>query len=601
VAIDVPERPSLAPNVRLIGETQGSGFTDRQWLVQRDARFIQLSELLYRIAELANGDRTLEEIAGRVTESTDWLVGTDSVRQLIRTKLIPLGLIASTDGSPVQHRNDPGRSPLQVNLRTGVLSQSAIEPIARVLQGLFSPPLLVPLLIVVAAAHAWLYFVHGVADSLRATAYTPGGLVVALGLMVVSAVFHEFGHAAGLRYGGGSARGMGTGLYLVYPTFYTDTTDAYRLGRWARLRTDLGGIYFHLVFALGVMVLYFASGQEFLLAVVVMINGDVLYQLLPYVRLDGYWVVADLIGIPDLFSTVGPFVRAALPGVVAGNKLPGLKPWVRVAYIGYIVLTLPILGLFFLLMVEGVPRFMTVGWDALTYQIRLISIGLNTGDLLLLLAVTSQILLLALSALGLAYAISSLIRSVFGTLWRWSKPTAGRRVVGALGSIAIVGIVGWLWFPWLPFAALPTGPAGTESFEVTERTHVRTGVDYPQTPPVGGNHFPIWQNCGFYDTPVTNETAVHSMEHGAVWITYRPDLPRDQVDVLRQLAHSRSYVLVTPYPDLPSPVVASAWGKQLRLDSAGDRRLEEFVQAFRLGRQAPERGGQCDGGVGEPS
>ena len=77
----------------------------------------------------------------------------------------------------------------------------------------------------------------------------------------------------------------------------------------------------------------------------------------------------------------------------------------------------------------------------------------------------------------------------------------------------------------------------------------------------------MWQNCGFYESPVRNENAVHSMEHGAVWITYQPDLPADQVELPRNLAHDDSYVLVSPYPDLSTPVVVSAWGKQLQLDS----------------------------------
>ena len=90
------------------------------------------------------------------------------------------------------------------------------------------------------------------------------------------------------------------------------------------------------------------------------------------------------------------------------------------------------------------------------------------------------------------------------------------------------------------------------------------------------------------------------MEHGAVWITYRPDLPTDQVDRLRQLAHREQYVIVSPYLGLPAPVVASAWARQLRLDSAIDPRLTQFVRAFALGDQAPERGGPCTGGTGSP-
>src|SRR5215216_4819992 len=92
VAVNVPECPALAPSVQLVGEMQDSGFQDRQWLIQRNGQFIQLTELLYRIAEHANGERTLEDIAAGVTEATDWIVTVDNVRLLLQTKLIPMGL-----------------------------------------------------------------------------------------------------------------------------------------------------------------------------------------------------------------------------------------------------------------------------------------------------------------------------------------------------------------------------------------------------------------------------------------------------------------------------------------------------------------------------
>lgn len=145
-----------------------------------------------------------------------------------------------------------------------------------------------------------------------------------------------------------------------------------------------------------------------------------------------------------------------------------------------------------------------------------------------------------------------------------------------------------------------TPPSGVKSFSNLSRNHTGEPVSYPQTPPVGGPHNPVWQNCGFYSEPVRNENAVHSMEHGAVWITYRPDLPGGQVETLRDLAQGRNYVLVSPYPGLPSPVVASAWGKQLQLDSADDPRLEQFVSSYSQGPQTPEPGATCSGGVGSP-
>jgi hypothetical protein len=134
--------------------------------------------------------------------------------------------------------------------------------------------------------------------------------------------------------------------------------------------------------------------------------------------------------------------------------------------------------------------------------------------------------------------------------------------------------------------------------------HTEGDVDYAQSPPVGGEHNPIWQNCGFCEEPVRSETAVHSLEHGAVWITYSPDLPQDEIDRLRDLvgtvAQSEDHVLVSPYPGLDSPLVASAWGKQLRLQSASAYDLERFIRTYSESAPAPDPGVPCTGGVGRP-
>ena len=138
-------------------------------------------------------------------------------------------------------------------------------------------------------------------------------------------------------------------------------------------------------------------------------------------------------------------------------------------------------------------------------------------------------------------------------------------------------------------------PEGVESFGNLSRNHTQNPVSYDQTPPVGGDHNPVWQNAGFYEEAVPNEKAVHTMEHGAVWITYSPDLPQDQKDKLRDIVKSQDCLLASPYADLPAPVVASAWGKQLKLDSADDPRLEQFISAFRKGPQTPEPNAPCTG------
>jgi hypothetical protein len=134
-------------------------------------------------------------------------------------------------------------------------------------------------------------------------------------------------------------------------------------------------------------------------------------------------------------------------------------------------------------------------------------------------------------------------------------------------------------------------PDGVETFSVTAG-HSADPIVYPQVPPVGGIHNPTWQTCTFYDKAVPNETAVHSLEHGAIWITYRPDLPADQLAVLSRLGLERKDVLVSKWEDgLPAPVVASSWDRQLKLPSAHDPRLMQFIRAFT--GKAPEPSAPC--------
>lgn len=176
----------------------------------------------------------------------------------------------------------------------------------------------------------------------------------------------------------------------------------------------------------------------------------------------------------------------------------------------------------------------------------------------------------------------------------WGLIIVAAAVVAVIGAFAAVVVVDF----GQREARRP--PSGVETFEDVPRGHTEGQISYEQTPPVGGLHWDVWQNCGFYSEPVRSENAVHSLEHGAVWITYRPDLSQEQVDRIQELASDNSYVLASPYPDLPSPVVASAWGKQLQLDSADDPRLKQFVGAFEQGPQTPEPGAVCTGGTGNP-
>lgn len=140
-----------------------------------------------------------------------------------------------------------------------------------------------------------------------------------------------------------------------------------------------------------------------------------------------------------------------------------------------------------------------------------------------------------------------------------------------------------------------------QTIQVTQRNHTDKPVSYPQTPPVGGDHAPEWQNCGIYTKPLRNENVVHSQEHGAVWVAFRPGPPKEQLDTLLGVVKGRDFVVVSPYTGLSAPIVLSSWGKQLKLDDANDPRLTAFLRANVNGPATPEPGASCSGGVGEPS
>jgi len=141
---------------------------------------------------------------------------------------------------------------------------------------------------------------------------------------------------------------------------------------------------------------------------------------------------------------------------------------------------------------------------------------------------------------------------------------------------------------------------GVQTFGDLSRLHTTGPVQYAQNPPVGGEHNPVWLNCGIYDQPVPNENAVHSLEHGAVWITYQPNLPLSEVEQLRQIVRGRQFVILSPYDNLLAPVVASAWSVQLQLTGADDPRLLRFLNKYVQGPQTPELGAPCTGGLANP-
>jgi hypothetical protein len=139
---------------------------------------------------------------------------------------------------------------------------------------------------------------------------------------------------------------------------------------------------------------------------------------------------------------------------------------------------------------------------------------------------------------------------------------------------------------------------GMKTWTGLSQTHVKGTVDYAMSPPVGGNHDQVWQNCDgkVYDKPLTKENAVHSLEHGAVWVTYSDKASKQDVATLKARVEKTPYSLMSPYADQTSPIVLNAWGNQLGIQKASDPRVAEFFKKFVQGKQTPEPNAYCTDG-----
>ena len=438
--------PVRADGVTLIGEFEQSGFEEPPSLVRRkDGQVVQLTELLYVTLEAVDGRRDLEGIAAEVSRRLERTATAENVRFLLEEKLRPLGLLQNPDGSQPETRK---ANPLlmlrwKVILSGERLTNRLTAPFAP----LFHSPIVALLVAAFVAVCGWVLFGRGLAQGTRQALYSPGLLLTVFALTVVSAGFHEFGHAAACRFGGAQPGAMGAGIYLVWPAFYTDVTDSYRLGRAGRLRTDLGGLYFNAVFTLLTFGAWAATGAEVFLLFVPLQLFQMLHQLVPVVRMDGYYILSDLTGVPDLFTRMKPTLKSALPGVDTDEQAAPLKRWVRVAVTAWVLVVIPVLLVSLLLAAVSLPRVAATAWDSFGRQWDAVGDELSNGRWLGVASGIVSIVALVLPLAGSVYMLLRIARRGTRRVWR---ATSGRPVLrtGALaGAVLAVGALAWLWWP----------------------------------------------------------------------------------------------------------------------------------------------------------
>jgi putative peptide zinc metalloprotease protein len=435
--------PRLAEGAELLGACKDSGYRQPPGLVRRaDGQVIQMSPLLYQVACRIDGSRGPEAIAALVSADLGRSLDAGQVRSLITAKLLPLGVVAAA-GAP---RPLPKANPLfSLRARGTLLPEPVVNLAGAFLRPLFRWPVVAAVLSSMLAVDWWLFAVHGLGGGIRQALRDPADLLVVLGLTLVSAVFHECGHAAGCRYGGARPGVIGVGIYLVWPSFFTNVTDSYRLSRAGRLRTDLGGLYFNLIFMLALAGIYAGTSGEVLLLVIAVTHLEMLDQLLPIVRFDGYFILSDLIGVPDLFARVMPIMKSALPRSRPDPRVTGLRRGARIAVTSWVLAVIPLLLYtmgYMLLHLPGADRAL---WRSARLQAHLASGALAGHQYAAAGVDVIGAALVILPGAGALYIVARLARRILTLGRRWSAGRPARRLMAATVGLATVTALAAFW------------------------------------------------------------------------------------------------------------------------------------------------------------
>jgi putative peptide zinc metalloprotease protein len=465
--------PKLADGVELIGEYEDSGYKNPPSIARRaDGQVVQLPQILYVVAEAIDGKRGYAEIAELVSHAVGRQIAPEDLKFLVDEKLRPLGVVAQPDGSsPEVQKVDPM---LALKFRAALVPERVVHALTTGFYPFFFPPVILAIVAGVIAFDIWFFLFHGVTQSARSLVYNPLLIFMVLGLVVLATALHEIGHATAARYGGAKPGVMGAGIYVIWPAFYTDVTDAYRLDRRGRLRTDLGGIYFNGLFILLTAGAYFLTSFEPLLVVALVQHFQIMQQLLPFLRLDGYYILSDLTGVPDLFQRLRPTLRSLIPWK-KDEQASELKPWVRGVVTAWVITVIPLLLFVFGMIVFNAPRIFATAWDSFFVHLDQAENRFGDGKTGSGLVSSMQMITLALPAVGIALASSRAGTTAFRGAWRWSEDRPERRLAVVTTAAALVALLGFVWWPNGEYKPIQRTERGTVQGGIAQLASLLTG------------------------------------------------------------------------------------------------------------------------------
>ena len=452
--------PRLSAGLRLHGEYQGSGFTEPKYIARRgDGQVVQLSRLLHLVAGAVDGIRDTERIAHRVSALYGREVSEENIAYLVEQKLQPLGVTVPFGQEDDEVVGAP-RSDLLLALKGHKVMFDAkrVNTIGRSLAWLHRPLMVVLVLAAMVGMDVWLFGFYGAITPVLEVLNQPVLLLAVFGLTVASVVFHEFGHASACRYGGAHPGCIGCGFFLIWPSMYTDVTDVYRIGRGGRIRTDLGGVYFNIVFMLGMGGAYFLTGQQFFLSAVYLGHFEVLEQLMPAVRLDGYYILGDLAGVPDLFGKIKPILLSMVPGKPVRPEVAGLKRSARIIVTTWVLTMVPLLLGDLGYAMWNLPRILTTGARSLVAQLSGTASAFADGHFAVGLVGVLGSFMLVCPLAGMAYLSIRLGGRLLRTALRATSDSPKLRLAFCAVALSAVAGLGVAWAGGATPKPLPQQP-----------------------------------------------------------------------------------------------------------------------------------------------
>ncbi|MEV4744446.1 hypothetical protein [Streptomyces sp. NPDC049555] len=422
----LPSVPALVTGTELVGEFEGSGYREPPQLVCRpDGQLVRLPPLLYQVAKaLAAGTTSTAQVAADLSNETGREFAEEHIAFLLDKKLAPLGITTYSDGSPPPPtaKSDPF---LAFRFRVAVLPENITWFLSGLFAWLFRPLLVALAVAAFVAGETWLWTTQDTGAALQTTLTDPASVLLVLLLAIASCVFHEMGHGAACRYGGVRPGAMGCGIYLVWPAFYTDITNSYRLGRAGRIRADLGGVHFNALFVLGLLGAYACTGFQPLLVAVLSVHLEMIQQLLPTLRFDGYYIVADLIGIPDLFKYIAPILKhVLLRRPDEDGRLAALKRGPQIVVAAWVLVLIPAIVLQLGMVLINLPELLAADWQHISWLLTTADTAPGNQALGLASALI-QSLLLVLPLAGLAVALARPVRGLVRLALRRGGEAAG--------------------------------------------------------------------------------------------------------------------------------------------------------------------------------